>query len=67
MSTVLYNRRPSPQPAGAARALVLVDSEGNDFGAVNPLTRKFTPSVAVPAMPRGPTYTPARRDHIPDS
>ena len=67
ISTVLYYRQPSPQPAGAARALVLVDIEGNDFGAVNPLTRKFTPSVAVPTMPREPTYTPAHRDNIPDS
>eukprot|EP00959_Pyramimonas_sp_CCMP1952_P113015 2362304-Pyramimonas_sp.AAC.1 len=48
ITTVLYYRRPSPQPAGVARTVVLVDSEGNDFGTVNPLARKFTPSVAVP-------------------
>eukprot|EP00959_Pyramimonas_sp_CCMP1952_P405633 8501490-Pyramimonas_sp.AAC.1 len=66
---ILYAKlpQPSPQPAGVARTLVLLDSEGNDFGAVNPLTRKFTPSVAVPTMPSGPTHTPARRDNIPDS
>eukprot|EP00959_Pyramimonas_sp_CCMP1952_P234447 4898781-Pyramimonas_sp.AAC.1 len=67
ISTLLYYRQPSPQPAGVARALVLIDGEGSDFGAVNPLAREFTPSVAVPTMPRGPTSTPARRDNIPDS
>eukprot|EP00959_Pyramimonas_sp_CCMP1952_P456683 9473572-Pyramimonas_sp.AAC.1 len=50
ITTVLYYRQPSPSPAGVARTLVLIDSEGHDFGSVNPLTRKFTPSVAIPTM-----------------
>eukprot|EP00959_Pyramimonas_sp_CCMP1952_P390768 8188969-Pyramimonas_sp.AAC.1 len=44
ITTVSYHRQPSPSPAGVARTLVLIDSEGHDFGTANPLTRKCTPS-----------------------
>eukprot|EP00959_Pyramimonas_sp_CCMP1952_P227402 4754413-Pyramimonas_sp.AAC.1 len=62
ITTVLYYRQPSTSPAGVARTLVLIDSEGYEFGGANPLIRKFTSSVAMPTMPRGSDYAQARRE-----
>eukprot|EP00959_Pyramimonas_sp_CCMP1952_P195337 4084502-Pyramimonas_sp.AAC.1 len=67
ITTVLYYRQPSASPAGVARSLVLLDSEGYDFGHVNPRNRKFTPSVAMPTMPRGPARAQVHRERLPAS
>ena len=68
ITTLLYYRPLPADDANIARATVvrsdMLDCEGKSFGALNPLCRHFDkPSlVAIPAMLRQPSYTPAHRE-----